>query len=411
MRVYSHSSLSSFEQCPRRFFYGYVEKPDIEPVETVEAFLGTRVHETLEQLYKLALAGRLMDLGATLALYEAEWERNWRDDVLIVRPDLSAADYRQVGRDGLEKYYRRHHPFDATQTLRLEARVLLDLDDSGRYRLRGYVDRIARRPDGAYEIHDYKTSGHLPTQAEADTDRQLALYQIGLAGMWPDVRDVDLVWHYLRFDTDIVSRRAPKQLDAVRSACIATIDDIESRGPDESEFPTKPSPLCKWCEFESVCPARRHHVAVALLPPEEAREEDGVRLVDEWAELRAKRKALAGDVRALEELEKQAEDRVAAYALTNGLESVAGTGYSARVRRDATIEVPATRTDERTAFEEALRECGVWDTVAAFNWQRLRSLWKDAEGLSDAQRAALAPFVTEIETVACSLKKVSSREE
>jgi RecB family exonuclease len=106
---------------------------------------------------------------------------------------------------------------------------MLNLDGAGKYKMQGYVDRIACRGDGTYEIHDYKTSSHLPTQAEADEDRQLALYQIGLEGMWKDVEAVDLIWHYVRFDTDLVSRRTPDQLQSVREACIAVIDDIESR--------------------------------------------------------------------------------------------------------------------------------------------------------------------------------------
>lgn len=46
MRIYSHSSLGSFETCPRQFWYRYIGKPEIEKVETIEAFLGSRVHET-----------------------------------------------------------------------------------------------------------------------------------------------------------------------------------------------------------------------------------------------------------------------------------------------------------------------------------------------------------------------------
>jgi hypothetical protein len=61
----------------------------------------------------------------------------------------------------------------------------------------------------------------------------------------------------LRFDQEIVSRRTSEQLDAVRRQCIATIDDIESRGRDEAGFPTCPSYLCNWCEYNALCPATR----------------------------------------------------------------------------------------------------------------------------------------------------------
>ncbi len=38
----------------------------------------------------------------------------------------------------------------------------------------GYVDRLSKRPDGTWEIQDYKISSRLPTQSEMDSDRQLA---------------------------------------------------------------------------------------------------------------------------------------------------------------------------------------------------------------------------------------------
>jgi hypothetical protein len=48
MRIHSHSSLGSFENCPRQYWYQYIGKPDVERVDTIEAFLGRCVHETLE---------------------------------------------------------------------------------------------------------------------------------------------------------------------------------------------------------------------------------------------------------------------------------------------------------------------------------------------------------------------------
>jgi hypothetical protein len=48
MGIHSHSSLGSFENCPRQYWYQYIGKPPVERVDTIEAFLGKRVHEALE---------------------------------------------------------------------------------------------------------------------------------------------------------------------------------------------------------------------------------------------------------------------------------------------------------------------------------------------------------------------------
>ena len=58
MAAYSHSRLGTFESCPRKYWYAYIGKPEIETVDSVEAFLGTRVHESLEELYSRQMGGR-----------------------------------------------------------------------------------------------------------------------------------------------------------------------------------------------------------------------------------------------------------------------------------------------------------------------------------------------------------------
>ncbi len=45
-------------------------------------------------------------------------------------------------------------------------------------------------------------------QSYFDSDRQLALYQLGVQDMFDDASEVDLVWHYLVFDWEIRSQRA-----------------------------------------------------------------------------------------------------------------------------------------------------------------------------------------------------------
>lgn len=121
--------------------------------------------------------------------------------------------------------------------------------------MQGYIDRIARDKNGILRIHDYKTGGHLPTQPEADSDAQLALYQMAVEKMWPDNNGVELIWHYLQFDTDLVSHRTPEQLEELRQSYIGKIRRIE-KGVELGNFPTNESSLCQWCEYYSLCPAK-----------------------------------------------------------------------------------------------------------------------------------------------------------
>jgi hypothetical protein len=97
MRIHSHSSLGSFESCPRQYWYQYIGKPSVEKVETIEAFLGTCVDETLETLYRLRLRGRVRSHDETLEEFEAAWAKGWSDTIRIVSEELKAGDYKRAG--------------------------------------------------------------------------------------------------------------------------------------------------------------------------------------------------------------------------------------------------------------------------------------------------------------------------
>ncbi|MBI4980596.1 PD-(D/E)XK nuclease family protein [Candidatus Woesearchaeota archaeon] len=52
MTTYSHSKLGTFQQCKFKYKLQYVDKVKVDVPDTVETFMGKKVHETLEKLYK-----------------------------------------------------------------------------------------------------------------------------------------------------------------------------------------------------------------------------------------------------------------------------------------------------------------------------------------------------------------------
>ena len=166
MTVYSHSRLSTFEACPLKYKFNYIDKIEREE-EGVEAFLGSRFHESMEKLYK-DIKCKVYTLKELISYYDTQWQKEWSDAVVVTRKDRTADDYKNIGRKCIEDYYKRYHPFDQGRVLGLERSILIDLDTAGKHKLRGFIDRIAQAPDDTYEIHDYKTSGYLPDQKHFD---------------------------------------------------------------------------------------------------------------------------------------------------------------------------------------------------------------------------------------------------
>jgi putative RecB family exonuclease len=249
--VYSPSRLASFEDCPRKFQYRYVQKIPVDS-ESIEAFVGKRVHEVLERLYHFTRRGMVPSLGKVIDRFRSMWSEAWSSErIRIVREGMQPLDYRANGERCLTNYYRRHYPFDCGETLGIEERVSFNLDEGGGYRVQGVVDRIVRTGDDAIEIHDYKTGQRVPRQQQLDQDRQLALYQMGVALRFGHEGPIRLVWHYLFPDQLRTSSRTPEALASLREETMGLIDRIRA----EREYEPRPSALCRWCEFSEICPA------------------------------------------------------------------------------------------------------------------------------------------------------------
>lgn len=249
-KLYSHSRISSFENCPKQFEFRYIQKIPSES-ESIEAFVGKRVHEILERLYLFVGRGQVPGVEKVIDRYHKLWEETYDNErVRIVREGTPLSFYRGLGEDCLRSYYFRHYPFDEGETLGIEKRIVFPLDEAGDYKMQGIIDRISRAADGVIEVHDYKTGARVPSQKQLDIDRQLALYQIGLAQSFGEEQPFRLVWHYVAKNQIRTSTRTPEQIERLRADTISRIDDIQNA----TEFPAKKIALCPWCEYKNRCP-------------------------------------------------------------------------------------------------------------------------------------------------------------
>ena len=251
MPVFSHSRLSSFEQCKLKYKFRYIDKiiPDIE--KTIESHLGSVVHNTLEWLYGEVKKGRVPTIDEVVVNYSENWKEDYEEDIPIVRKDMVVEDYFNKGVLFLINYYTKHKPFD-DNTIAVEKKIFFNLDEEGKYRIIGFIDRLVYNLRTCeYEVHDYKTSGRFPSEEDVAKDRQLALYSIAIREEFGSERGVMLIWHYLSFNKRVSSRRTSEQLSQLKEETLKLIKEIELT---KSFQPTK-SKLCHWCEYKSICPA------------------------------------------------------------------------------------------------------------------------------------------------------------
>lgn len=249
-KIYSHSRLSTFEQCSLKYKFKYIDK--IKPLieKTIEAHLGSSVHSALEWLYNSLKenSSRIPSIDELLEKYIEEWEKNFSKDILVVKNNMSYSDYFNKGIQFLVNYFTMHHPF-RDGTIECEKQIFIELDENTK--IQGFIDRLVHNIEkGHYEIHDYKTANQLPTQEKMDEDRQLALYSIAIKELFGKDKEVILVWHYLAHNQKIISKRSNLQLENLKKETLELIKRIEST----NKFPPNPSALCGWCEYKQICP-------------------------------------------------------------------------------------------------------------------------------------------------------------
>src|SRR4030095_1300587 len=184
MPMYSHSRLSVYETCPRQYRFRYVQRVKVPEVRTVEMFLGSRVHDALETLYRRGKAGGAPPpphgavgaapaptLDEVLADYRARWQAEWTGAIRISKPERTADDYLALGARHLATYHARYQPFDQERTLDVERRIAFPLDETRKIWLRGYIDRLSITRDRIWQIRDYKSGQWLTNHAGVALDR------------------------------------------------------------------------------------------------------------------------------------------------------------------------------------------------------------------------------------------------
>lgn len=364
--TYSQSRIGSFNDCKLKYKYNYIDKLESD-VESIEAFRGSRVHETLEEFYKLVKSGTIKPLSWVIDKYKELWDKNYNNNVKIVKKGTELSGYFDKGQEALVNYYERYKPFDQTKIVDTERLIKFTLRSNGEeFKFQGIVDRLDwNDKTQMFEIHDYKTTGSLMTQAEADDDRQLGLYHIALKEKWPEIKEVKLVWHSLLFNKEFVSSRTEVQLDKLQQEVIDEIKKIEAC----TDFEPHKSGLCDWCEYQLVCPLWKHPKAMEALPVNEYKQDSGVKLVAKYAEFERTKKDLNEKIYAIETEQKKIEEAAIEFAEKEGVSVI--DGPEAQLKVDIKQELrPPTKAEDPESWQnlrDILIKEGKYNDVSTVN--------------------------------------------
>jgi DNA helicase II / ATP-dependent DNA helicase PcrA len=229
----SASDIDTYRICPLKYKFARVFRIPQEP--TIHQRFGIVLHQVLERFHSQGGG----PLAALMELFDASWRRSGFGD------SDDEQQFRERAVEALERYWREDRESEA-QPVWFERSFAFRL---GPHLLRGRVDRVDRRPDGTYELIDYKT-GKAKSAEELHEDVQLSLYQMGARESWR-LETSAQSYLYVLTGEKVPVAHSDEELERVKS----TVAGI-ARGILKQDFEPKPSPdVCRLCDYRIICPA------------------------------------------------------------------------------------------------------------------------------------------------------------
>lgn len=239
------SKLGKFVSCPLAFRYSYIEHLPEPP--SIYQLRGTLLHRALQLLHEEAGPARTPE-RAHIALLQATDELAEE----ITGLDLTDTERAAFDREAvalLDRYFAledptRVHPIG----LELDLRATLDGVE-----LRGIIDRLDRLEDGRYVVVDYKT-GRSPHPERARSRLVGVQFYAFLCEQTLGIRPSEVRLMYLKDQVVVVESPTDQSMRGLAVRARAVWSAIE-RACTSDDFRPNPSPLCRSCAFQPLCPA------------------------------------------------------------------------------------------------------------------------------------------------------------
>ncbi len=263
VRTESPSSINTYKQCPRKYYYSYIKK--LPRPSNIHCIRGNIVHEALEEFYAMDIgdaneanfipkfSNRLKDLFhekwdghrkemSDMGMSNDEIFGYYQDTLMMLAVWINAI----IKRTGqlLEKYSFEDAFYQMKPDL-IEQKFVSDY-----YKVMGYVDCIYLK-DGKVKILDYKTSNSADVKPEYQL--QLGIYALLFEERYGKLPDELALWFLKHGEvtfpvTEDLIKNAKFEIEQIHLS--TTTDDVK-------DYPRQPGPLCKYstgqCEFYETC--------------------------------------------------------------------------------------------------------------------------------------------------------------
>ncbi len=264
-RIQSPSSINTYKQCPRKYYYCYIEK--IPTKTNIHLVRGNIVHQVLEDFFDVDfdLTANKLLLGDLLfkrinELFEKEWA-NEKNTELLGSLDMTPAklnEYYLDSKNMINTWYfsflkkmsllNSDNPAAAFKLLTPQREVLYK---SEKYGVRGYIDAIEQIGD-FIRLVDYKSSkrAHISDAYKLQLSIYAMMYE-EKHGVLPNKVGIS----FLKFGEDHDLMVTPELVDFAKFE--VELIHVNTQFKELVDYPQNVTPLCKWrtgqCDYYDIC--------------------------------------------------------------------------------------------------------------------------------------------------------------
>ena len=257
-KYYSYSQLNTFNNCPQKYKIIYIDKIKSNN-ESIEAFVGKRVHETLDWLYSNLENNDFVSFDRIVDKFNDLWNQKWHDCIYVAKNPykkvnvdyLNKNNYKKVAINNLSLFYNKYFDYSNDNNIFTEMNIEIKIE---KFKFKGIIDRLDIGKD-KINIIDYKT-GKTKLKLTLMDKLQLFIYQLAIEEKYKN-KEIYLNWLYVNnknIQHEIVLNNSSK--DKLKNKLLSLLKQID-KSIASNQFPWKESLLCNWCYYWSHCKGKK----------------------------------------------------------------------------------------------------------------------------------------------------------
>lgn len=269
----SYSQIDTFEQCPKKWTFKYIDKIDTDE-QNIHLDYGSAVHKGLEIAFlELKDSNALSDQEMLQVVETLSHDYQYGDPKEELYRLAIEDMHRLVHYQGFYKSIKDKDIIGIEDEFDLKIPTLFSGEEV-EINIKGYIDLIYRDSDGKLVVVDHKTSKKKFDKSKRRNNLQIPIYFMAIKDKYGEYPKAG-IYNFTKLNSfqeslfaekvtpeqkQLMDKRSPKEIwakdpETSRREIIQVFKDMNNKKAREI---ANPSPLCHWCSFKAICKDASH---------------------------------------------------------------------------------------------------------------------------------------------------------